>query len=116
MSPINHRQQIASHIQELDGEHVKALVLDWLTVTDASLQDFERLLSTECTSSEAESETYGELDGELDRTLNFHPLTETQMIQRSLEALEEYRLTGNGIPHEQVRTWADNLGADNAIA
>jgi hypothetical protein len=112
MSPINNRQQIASQVQELDGEHVKALVLDWLTVTDASLQDFERLLSTECTSSEAESETYGELD----RTLNFHPLTETQMIHRSLEALEEYRLTGNGIPHEQVRAWADNLGADNAIA
>jgi hypothetical protein len=112
MSPINNRQQIASHIQELDGEHVKALVLDWLTVTDASLKDFERLLSTECTSGEPESEIYGELD----RTLNFHPLTETQMIHTSLEALEEYRLTGNGIPHEQVRAWADNLGADNAIA
>jgi hypothetical protein len=60
-----------------------------LTVTDASLQDFERLLSTECTSSEPESETYGELD----RTLEFHPLTEMQMVHRSLEALEEYRLT-----------------------
>jgi hypothetical protein len=112
MSPINNRQQIASQVQELDGEHVKALVLDWLTVTDASLQDFERLLSTECTSSEPESETYGELD----RTLEFHPLTEMQMVHRSLEALEEYRLTGNGIPHEQVRAWADNLGTDNAIS
>jgi hypothetical protein len=112
MSPINTRQKIASQVQELDGEHVKALVLDWLTVTDASLQDFERLLSTECTSSESEPEAYGELD----RTLKFHPLTEMQMVHRSLDALEEYHLTGNGIPHEQVRAWADNLGADNAIS
>jgi hypothetical protein len=111
MSPISNRQKIANHVQELDGEHVKALVLDWLTVTDASLQDFERLLSTECASAEPDPEAYGELD----QTLSFHPLTETQMIYKSLEALEEYRLTGNGIPHEQVREWADNLGADNAI-
>jgi hypothetical protein len=32
---------------------------------------------------------------------------ETQMIDKSLEALKEYRLTGNGIPHEQVREWAN---------
>jgi hypothetical protein len=112
MSSINNRQKIANHVQELDGEHLKALVLDWLTVTDASLQDFERLLSTESTPAQPESEAYGELD----RTLNFHPLTETQMIHQSLEALEEYRLTGNGISHEQVREWADNLGKDNAIS
>lgn len=111
MSPINNRQKIASHVQELDGEHVKALVLDWLTVPDASLQDFERLLSTESTPVEPESEAYGELD----QTLNFHPLIETQMIHKSLEALEEYRLTRNGISHEQVREWVDNLGTDNAI-
>ncbi|NJM77067.1 MAG: hypothetical protein HC852_16375 [Acaryochloridaceae cyanobacterium RU_4_10] len=109
MSPINHRQKIASHVQKLDGEHVKALVLDWLTVTDASLQDFERLLSTEWTPAESEPEAYGELD----QTLNFHPLTEPQMIHKSLEVLEEYRLTGNGISHAQVLEWADKLGTDN---
>jgi hypothetical protein len=109
MSPISHRQKIASHVQELDGEHLKALVLDWLTATDASLKDFERLLSTDSISAKPDSEAYGELD----QTLNFYPLTETQMIDKSLEALEEYRLTGNAISHEQVREWADNLGRDN---
>jgi hypothetical protein len=112
MSLSNNRQQIASHVQELDGEHVKALVLDWLTVTDASLQDFEQLLSTDYRPTETQPEVYGELD----QTLSFHPLTEAQMIDKSLEALEEYRLTGNGIPHEQVREWANNLGIDSAIA
>lgn len=112
MASINNRQKIANHVQELDGEHLKALVLDWLTVTDASLQDFERLLSTDSSLANPESEAYGELD----QTLNFYPLTETQMIDKSLEALEEYRLTGNAISHEQVREWADNLGADNAIS
>jgi hypothetical protein len=106
----NDRQQIASHVQELDGEHVKALVLDWLTATDASLRDFERLLSTEQVPVETETVVYGELD----QTLNFHPLTETQMTHKSLEALEEYRLTGNGVPHKQVRKWADKLGIDDA--
>jgi hypothetical protein len=112
MTLRNDRQQIASHVQELDGEHVKALVLDWLTATDASLKDFERLLSNEQTSTEEDTLVFGELD----QTLSFHPLTETQMMNKSLEALEEYRLTGNGIPHEQVREWADNLGIDDVIA
>jgi hypothetical protein len=88
---------------------LKALILDWLTVTDASLQDFERLLSTDSSLAKPESEAYGELD----QTLNLQPLTETQMIDKSLEALEEYRLTGNAISHEQVREWADNLGRDS---
>jgi K+/H+ antiporter YhaU regulatory subunit KhtT len=105
--PLSHdRQQIASHVQEMDGEHVKALVLDWLTATDASLQDFEKLLSTMPVTAETESNVYGELD----ETLSFHTLTETQMIEKSLEALEAYRRTGNGVPHEQVRQWADQLG------
>lgn len=113
MTTSNDRQQIASHVQELGGEQVKALVLDWLSVTDASLLDFERLLETEYMHpSDTEESVYGELD----QNLNFHPLTEEQMIQASLDALEEYRKIGGGVSHDRVREWADSLGTDSEIS
>jgi hypothetical protein len=113
MTTSNDRQQIASHVQELGGEQVKALVLDWLSVTDASLVDFERLLETEYMHpSNTEESVYGELD----QNLNFHPLTEEQMIQASLDALEEYRNMGGGVSHDRVREWADSLGTGSEIS
>jgi hypothetical protein len=113
MTTGNDRQQIASHVQELGGEQVKALVLDWLSVTDASLVDFERLLENEFMHPrDPEESVYGELD----QNLNFHPLTEEQMIHASLNALEEYRNMGGGISHDRVREWADSLGTDSEIS
>lgn len=95
MTTSNDRQQIANHVQKLGGEQVKALVLDWLSATDASLIDFERLLETEYMQpSDPEELVYGELDQNLD----FRPLTEEEMIHASLEALEDYRNQGGGIP------------------
>jgi hypothetical protein len=110
MTTSNERQQIANHVQTLGGEQVKALVLDWLSVTDASLVDFERLLETEYMHpSDPEELVYGELD----QNLSFHPLTEEEMIHASLDALEDYRNRGGGVPHDQVREWAGSLGADS---
>ncbi len=34
------------------------------------------------------------------------------MVEGSLQVLEEYKRTGNGISHEQVREWLDSLGTD----
>jgi hypothetical protein len=113
MTTGNDRQQIASHVQELGGEQVKALVLDWLSETDASLVDFERLLETEYMHSSGTEEL---VYGELDQNLNFHPLTEEQMIQASLDALKEHRNMGGGVSHDLVREWADSLGTDSEIS
>lgn len=112
MTTSNDRQQMANHVQELGGDQVKALVLDWLSVTDASLLDFERLLETEYMHpTDTEESVYGELD----QNLNFHPLTEEQMIDSSLDALEAYRNQGGGVPHDRVREWVDSLGTDSEI-
>jgi hypothetical protein len=102
------RQQIANHLRRLEGERVKALVLDWLAETDGSLTDFERLIEAETGEADVKTLTYGELN----EGLNFHSLTEAEMIEKSLEALDEYRRTGNGISHEHMREWVDSLGTD----
>jgi Arc/MetJ-type ribon-helix-helix transcriptional regulator len=38
----------------------------------------------------------------------FMPLTEAEMIQASLQVLEDHR--HNGIPHTEVAAWANSLG------
>jgi hypothetical protein len=46
--------------------------------------------------------------GILDEQSQFLPLTESEMIQESLKALEHYQ--NNGIPQSEVEIWANNLG------
>ncbi len=100
-------QQIADHVRELEGEQVKALVLHWLAGTDGNPTEFERLLQAEYTTDEEI------IYGEFDAALNFQPLAEEQIIHQSLEALEEYRRTGNGIAHARVQEWVDSLVTKN---
>jgi hypothetical protein len=103
------RQQIANHVRELEGEQVKSLVLNWFAATDANLTDFERLLAADHIHPDsAEILAYGELD----QTLNFYPMTEDQMAQQSLNALEEYQKSGNGVTQDQLQEWADSLGSN----
>jgi hypothetical protein len=112
MTTSNERQQIANYVQTLGGEQVKALVLDWLSATDASLVDFKRLLETEYMHP-SDSDTEELVYGELDQNLSFHPLTEEEMIHAILNTLEDYRNRRGGVPHDQVREWAGTLGADS---
>jgi hypothetical protein len=41
------RHQITSHVQLLESDRVKAIVLDWLAGTSGSLDDFEQLLEAD---------------------------------------------------------------------
>ncbi len=49
--------------------------------------------------------------GELNEHLNFSPLTETEMIQESLDVLANYQQ--DAIPHNQVEAWVKSLGTDH---
>ena len=102
------QQAIANHVKALDSERVKALVLNWLSGTSGSLSDFERLLTSELHSTDVAALEYGRLD----ETLVFHPMTEAEMVESSLQVLEEYKRTGNGVSHERVREWLDSLGSE----
>ncbi|BAB78267.1 hypothetical protein ACN23B_27880 (plasmid) [Anabaena sp. FACHB-709] len=108
MTINNIKQQILEHLEVLPGEQVKSLLKTWLSVTDGDLEDFEQLLSHESTQSIEEIDDYGEID----TTLNFQPLTQAQMVEKSRQALEAYGRTGAGLAHERVREWADFLGTD----
>jgi hypothetical protein len=46
--------------------------------------------------------------GILDEQSQFLPLTESEMIQESLKALEHYQ--NNGVSQSDVEIWANNLG------
>jgi hypothetical protein len=108
MTANNIKEQILEHLEALPGEQVKSLLKTWLTVTDGDLEDFEQLLSHESTQSIEEILCYGEID----TTLNFQSLTQTEMVEQSRKALEAYRRRGTGVAHERVREWADFLGTD----
>ncbi|MBU7585584.1 MAG: hypothetical protein KAF91_22310 [Nostoc sp. TH1S01] len=108
MTASNLRQQILEHLETLPGEQVKTLLLTWLTSSSGDLADFEQLLVNQATQMPQESFEVGEID----TALNFQPVTEAQMLQKSLSALETYRRTGSGVAHSRVREWADSLGTE----
>ena len=98
---------IANYVEALESEQVKALVLNWLSITDGSLSDFERLLESEFRSHDTVLEY-----GQIDETLAFQSMSDSHKIESSLQVLEEYKQTGNGTAHERVREWLDSLGTD----
>jgi putative addiction module CopG family antidote len=52
-----------------------------------------------------------EIYGEFDEDLQFAPLTEAEMVQKSLAVLSNYR--NDGVPHDQVEAWVNRLGTDD---
>jgi C-terminal processing protease CtpA/Prc len=105
---MTHQQAMADHIEALDSDRVKALVLDWLSKTGGSLSDFERLLESEPQNADVAALEYGQLD----ETLTFQPMTDAEMVESSLHVLEEYKRTGNGVSHERFSEWLDGLQTD----
>jgi hypothetical protein len=108
---INDRQQLASQVQSLSGDQVKALVLGWLLETEGRVDDFGDLLEAELDAEESETCVYGDRD----ENLNFQPLSEEGMIAKSLQVLAEYKRTRDGVPHEHVQAWLDSLGTENPL-
>jgi hypothetical protein len=102
------RQHILNQLQELPPEQVKMLLFNWLSTSEGDLEDFERLLTNQ-TNRVAE----GAFEfGEIDTALNFQPLTEAKMVEKSLSSLEKYRRKNSGVAHDRVRKWVDSLGTD----
>jgi hypothetical protein len=109
------RHLMTRYVQALEGEQVKALVLDWLTGTGGNLNDFEQLLEANYAPVDAEAAEQDSVYGELDGQGLFQPLTEAEMATKSLRVLEEYQRTGQGVPHGQVRDWLDGVGTDSPV-
>jgi hypothetical protein len=92
--------QLAEHLQTLSGEQVKALVVQWLLTSDATIAGLNQHLMTAASEME-----FGEIDAEG----TFHPLSEAAMVEQSLAALERYRQTGGAISHDRIQQWANSL-------
>jgi hypothetical protein len=102
-------QQLHSQIQAMPSDWVKAIVLSWLTNSNGNLNDFERLIE----ENAAASREYQW--GEIDTAQEFQPLSEEQMIAESLSTWQDYQMHQMGIPHHQVKEWADSLGSDGEL-
>jgi predicted transcriptional regulator len=98
---LDTKSEIANQIEALDSEQVKSLVLSWLVETDGNFQDFQKLVETQI--------------ADLDDALAVSSETEAERISQSLEALEEYKRTGQGVSHERVQAWIDSLGTDDPL-
>ncbi len=105
MTTNNLIQKILERLEPLSGEQVKNLLRKWLVNSSGNLEYFEELLIDESDKKTEELLDYGEIDS----TLNFIPLTEEEMIQKSKLALEDYRRRGASVDHSRVREWADYL-------
>lgn len=95
--------QLAEQLQALPGEQVKALVLQWLLTSDATIVGLNQQLMT----MEAGVEI-----GEIDADGTLQPLSEAVMIEQSLAALKHYQQTGVAIPHDLIQQWANALDGD----
>lgn len=102
------KQQILSHLEALPPEQVKTLLFNWLSSSEGDLEDFERLLTNQPEQIIDEPLQFGEIN----EALNFQPLTEAEMVEKSLSSLEAYRRKGSGVSHERVREWVKSLGTD----
>jgi len=54
--------------------------------------------------------------GEIDETLFFQPMTDAEMVESSLQVLDEYKRTGIGVSHEMVREWQGSLVTDLIVS
>lgn len=102
-------KQLHSQIEAMPSDWVKAIVLSWLSNSNGNLSDFERLIAETADIS-------GEYQwGKIDTAQRFESLSEAEMIAESIAALEDYQTHKMGIPHDQVKPWADSLGSDREL-
>jgi hypothetical protein len=109
------RQQLANQVQALNGDQVKALVLGWLLDTEGRVDDFGELLEETLEAEHPLSEESNIVYGDLDENLTFQPLGEDEMIAKSLQVLEDYKRTRQGISNERAQEWLDSLGTENPL-
>ena len=96
------RKQLSKHADALPGDVFKAVFLEWLKTSDGSLVALDKALAEQALQY-----------GEFDENLNFVPLSEEQMAQRSQAAIRNFEKTGHSISHAAVGQWIESLRTDN---
>jgi hypothetical protein len=104
------RQELATIVRDLPAERVKTAVIEWLGREKGDIADLKQNLSTETYSSQPQI-----VYGAINTNGNFTPLSESEMIAQSSDALNEYQLHGRGVSQQAMSEWADSLGTDNEL-
>jgi len=87
------------------------------TATEALVRDIMTLGydSPEAVIEAALRSFYGQqLTREVDTTLGFPALTETEILQENEYRWQTFQQTGRSIPQDQVADWATRLGAEKS--
>jgi hypothetical protein len=98
------RQQISEQLSSYQNlGALKAAIEDWLA-SDGSFSALQQAL-------QAHRDRYRW--GEIDEHLQFVPLSDPEMVAKSLEALADYRRTGKGLTQQQIeQKWMTRLGSE----
>lgn len=105
MTSLNSVQKIAQHISTLPGEQVKAAVLAWTVGPDTSVEGLEQALaSTQHYASQTEDFT-----DDAAFAATFPSLSEAEMTELSLQALRDYKRTGESVSQADMEAWAKTL-------
>ncbi|NER30086.1 MAG: hypothetical protein F6J89_21305 [Symploca sp. SIO1C4] len=98
------------------------MLLQWSETSDFSPVALDKALVEREQAIKAHEEILESLEsqealqyGEFNDNLNFVPLTEEEMAQKSLEVIRNYERTEHAIPHAKVREWIESLGTDNPL-
>jgi hypothetical protein len=96
-------QVLQEQLQSMPDDQVKSLMIAWLQDDLLGLQQFTNWVET----------TQPQLEwGQIDSDLNFQPLSDEAMIAQSLETLQLYQTTPQGITQSSMTAWAESLGTD----
>lgn len=99
---MTEQQQILEYIEALSGDSVKAIVSEWVQLSNATLTDLKRLAEEALRS------------GNVDTTVGFPDLTEDEILQECDARLQRYQHQ-QGIRHDRVAEWLNSIGSDNPL-
>ncbi len=106
------RQKIALQLNAYKNlQALKAAVWDWVSQSDASLINLEKILATH----QLEEIRYSEADWQQLQETGFIFDTDEATLIGDRKRLQCYRETGYGIPHEEVAAWLSSIGTDDEL-
>ncbi len=100
---MTEQQQILEYIEALPGDSVKAIVSEWVQLSNATLSDLKHL-------AEAALRSNG-----VDTTVGFPDLTEDEILQECETRLQTYSQTQASVSHERVTEWLNSLGSEHPL-
>ncbi len=107
------RQQIALQVETYtDIYALKAAVLEWASQSDMSPIALEQILA----AHQSKNVSYTESDWQQLQQAGFvFDENDEAMREADRQRLQNYRETGQGIPHDRVAAWLSSIGTEDEL-